>query len=70
MHYMHVNYKEPSMNPITLEDFHNDPELQFRLQAAAQRERARLLRAGLHWLRGRLTPRLPALPLRWLHRLG
>lgn len=58
------------MNRITRHDFYNDPDLPARLHAAARRERARLLLAGLHWLLARLTPRLPALPLRWIHRLG
>lgn len=58
------------MEPITLEDFYKDPEMHRRLLEAAHRERARLMRAGLLWLRDRLTPRIHALPARWIGRLG
>ena len=58
------------MNSITPEDFRNNPELRLQLDEAARRERARLMRAGLIWLRERLTPRIHALPVRWIARLG
>ena len=56
------------MNRITLEAFYNDPALRRRLFEAARRERAKAVRAGLVWLRERLTPQLH--PGDWIGRLG
>jgi len=58
------------MNPITLEEFHDNPELRLQLHRAARRERARLVHAGFVWLRDRLTPRIHLRPARWIARLG
>ena len=58
------------MNPITLEDFHNHPDLRLQLDQAARRERSRLVRAGLAWLGDRLTPRINFPAARWIARLG
>ena len=58
------------MAPITLQRYYGDPELRFRLEEAAHRERARLVKAGLDWLRERLKPQLQLQPGRWIERLG
>jgi hypothetical protein len=68
MHPSHVKSKEHPMNPITLQDFYNDPALRRRLYAMAQKERAGAVRAGFAWLRRRLTPGLA--PGQWIGRLG
>jgi len=60
------------MYPVTLEEFHNNPALRRRLFAMARRERAAAIRAGLHWLRERLTTRVRWLTHspQWIGRLG
>ena len=62
------------MNRYILEEFHNDPALLHRLfgeaRREARRERARAVRAGLAWLRKRLTLRLRLHAPRWTERLG
>ena len=58
------------MEPITLEDFQNDPALRRRLFETAHRERARAFHAGITWLWNLVTPRVHARPARWLARLG
>lgn len=58
------------MNPITLQDFYNDPGLYRRLDQAARRERARLVHAGILRLRDQFTPRIHAGPPTWIARLG
>jgi hypothetical protein len=68
MHPLHVKSKENRMNPVTLQDFHNDPALRRRLYAMAQRERAAAIRAGFAWLRDRLAPAQH--PVHWIGRLG
>jgi len=72
MHYAHVKRKEKPMNPVTLEEFHNNPALRRRLFAMAHRERNAAIRAGLHWLRERLVTRFRSLthPPQWIGRLG
>ena len=56
------------MNPISLQDFHNDPALRRRLYEMAHRDRIAVIRAGFDWLRDRLSPRLH--PGDWIGRLG
>ena len=56
------------MEPITLERYLNDPDLDRRLYAAAQRARNLEVRRLLKELVERLTPR--TLPGGWLARLG
>ncbi len=60
------------MDPISLEQYYANPDLEQRLQAAARRERARAISAGLAWLRDRIVAlRLPhSRPARWLARVG
>jgi hypothetical protein len=67
MQHAHVKRKENHMNPITLQEFYNDPALRRRLYRAAARERNRAVREGVAWLVAHLTPRRPA---RWIERLG
>lgn len=68
MHSSHVKSKENAMNPITTQDFYNDPALRRRLYGMAHRERIAAIRAGFAWLRDRLTPGLH--PGDWIGRLG
>jgi len=56
------------MNRYVMEEFYSDPALRRRLFEKAHRERARVFRLGLAWLREHLSPRLS--PSRWLARLG
>ncbi len=56
------------MQPITLERYLNEPDLDSRLHAAAHRARAELMGRLLKSLVERLTPRPQ--PVRWLARLG
>lgn len=62
------------MNRMTLEEFYNDPEFYHRASQAAQRERTRVIRAGLAWIWeqvvARLTPRIHVRPAGWADRLG
>ena len=58
------------MNRYVMEEFYSDPALRRRLFETAHRERARVFRLGLAWLRERLIPRLHVRPSRWLARLG
>jgi len=62
------------MNPITLQQFLNNPDLRRRLYAQAHRERARSVHTGLLWLfdqaKKHVTPRIPRYPARWIARLG
>jgi len=55
------------MNPITLQEFYNDPALRRRLYRAAARERTRAVREGFTWLVTHLKPHRPT---HWLERLG
>ena len=47
------------MDRITIEAFHDDPQLRSRLFEAANRERSRALRAGWNWLREKLRTQAP-----------
>jgi hypothetical protein len=68
MHHAHVKFKEQPMNPITLERYLNEPELDLRLAAAARRARAESMARLLKSLVELLAPR-PG-PACWLARLG
>jgi hypothetical protein len=68
MQHAHVKRKEHPMNRYVMEEFYNDPALRRRLFETAHRERARVFRLGLAWLRERLSPRIGG--SRWLARLG
>jgi hypothetical protein len=68
MQHAHVKRKEKPMNPITLERYLNEPELDLRLHAAARRARAALMGRLFNSLLERLTPH--ARPGAWLARLG
>jgi len=67
MQHAHVKRKENHMNPITLQEFYNDPALRRRLYRAAARERTRAVREGFTWLVTHLKPHRPT---HWLERLG
>ena len=58
------------MNRFIIDEFYRDPALRDRLFAEARRERSRAIRAGLGWLRRRLTPRFDFHPRHWMERLG
>jgi len=68
MHHAHVNFKEQEMEPITLERFLNEPDLERCLHAAARRARSRTMHRLVKRLVGRLVPE--SLPGGWLARLG
>jgi len=68
MHHAHVNFKEQEMEPITLERFLIEPDLERCLHAAARRARSRTMHRLLKQLVARLTPE--SLPGGWLARLG
>jgi len=57
-----------TMKTITLERYLNEPGLDLRLQAEAQRARAAMMGRLLKSLLERLTPH--ARPVHWLARLG
>ena len=56
------------MNPITLERYLNEPDLDLRLYAEARRARAAAMGRLLKSLLAKLTPR--SRPLHWLARIG
>jgi hypothetical protein len=68
MHHAHVKRKEKPMNPITLDRYMNEPDLDLRLHAEARRARAALMGRLFNSLVERLTPR--PRPIHWLTRLG
>jgi hypothetical protein len=74
MHHAHVKRKENPMNPITLQEFYDNPALRRRLYRAAARDRALAIRAGIAWLREHAGAWLLSLVHRpegrWLVRLG
>jgi hypothetical protein len=70
MHHAHVKRKEHPMNRYIVDEFYQDPALRRRLFESARRERGRVIRAGLAWVRHHLTARLPSQTGRWIERLG
>jgi hypothetical protein len=70
MHHVHVKRKEPHMNRYVIDEFHRNPAVLQALLSNARQERNRSLRAGLAWLRKRLTPRFDFRPSHWMERLG
>jgi hypothetical protein len=71
MHHAHVKHKEMQMNRYIMEEFYRDPEAFRRgVQARANRERDRAIRAGLAWLGRSLRARFDFRPGHWMERLG
>jgi hypothetical protein len=77
MHHAHVNDKEHTMRPFTLQEYHDNPELQRKVRARASRERANAVHAAFAWLWRRVLAAAAAAATRpqsrsttWAARLG